>query len=49
MAGNSKRKRKPKVSKGIHGARRHPLTEIQKVLLGRGLFRTFRPIGSEGK
>lgn len=43
MAGsNRKAKRKQKVSKGINGATKHPLTEIQKVLLGKGLFESFR-------
>lgn len=41
-----KRKRTPKTSKGIHGATRHPLTEQEKVRLGKGIFRSFRPIGS---
>lgn len=45
MAGsNRKRKRdkpcKPRGvdSKGIHGATKHRLTEVQKVLLGKGVF-----------
>jgi len=33
-------------SRGEHGAKRHPLGELQKVLLGKGLFQSFRPIGS---
>lgn len=33
-------------SKGEHGAKKHPLGEIQKVLLGKGIFRSFKPIGS---
>lgn len=43
MAGsNRKAKRKPKVSKGINGAKRHRLDEVQKVLLGKGLFEKFK-------
>ena len=30
------KRRATKVSKGVHGAKRHPLTELQKVLLGKG-------------
>lgn len=44
--GVQKRKRKPKVSKGINGAKRHPLGTIEKVLVGKGLFQSFAPIGS---
>ena len=47
MAGsNRKKKRTPKTSKGIHGAKRYPLGEVQKVLLGKGIFKRFLPIGS---
>lgn len=42
----TKKKRTPKTSKGIHGAKRHPLTRIEKVLMGKGQYRTFAPIGS---
>lgn len=42
----TKKKRTPKTSKGIHGAKRHPLTRIEKVLLGKGQFQSFKPIGS---
>ena len=46
MAGsNRKKKRTPKTSKGIHGAKRHRLTEVEKVLLRKGLYRTFTPVG----
>ena len=33
-------------SKGEHGAKRHPLTHLQKVLMGKGAFQSFRPIGT---
>lgn len=33
-------------SKGIHGATKHPLTEIEKALLGKGIVQRFKPIGS---
>lgn len=48
----SKRKRdkpcKPRGvnSRGEHGAKKHPLSELQKVLIGKGLFQSFRPIGT---
>lgn len=32
----TKKKRTPKTSKGIHGAVRHPLTALERVLLGKG-------------
>lgn len=33
------RRRTKKTSMGKHGATKHPLTEVQKVLLGKGMFR----------
>lgn len=33
----SKRKRTHKVSQGIHGATKHPLSVIERVLAGKGL------------
>lgn len=33
-------------SKGSARMSKHPLDEISKVNLGKGLFRSFRPIGS---
>lgn len=33
----TKRKRQHKVSKGVHGATKHPLNEVQKALAGKGL------------
>jgi hypothetical protein len=39
-------RRDKKVSKGIHGATKHPLTEVQKVLLGKGAYASFVPIGT---
>lgn len=32
-------------SKGIHGARKHPLTTLQKVLMKKGLYQSFEPLG----
>lgn len=40
------RRRAKVTSKGLVGAKRHPLTEVEKVLIGKGLFRSFAPIGS---
>lgn len=46
MAGsNRKKQRKSKTSKGIHGAKRHPLSEVEKALAGKGIFASFRPLG----
>lgn len=42
-----RRRRKHKVSEGIHGATKHPLTEVQKVLLGKGLFQSRKPLVPE--
>lgn len=36
--GKSKKPRKHKVSAGIHGATKHPLDAVSKVLLGKGLY-----------
>lgn len=44
--GVSKKKRTKKTSAGIHGAKKHPLTELEKALLGKGIARSFRPIGT---
>lgn len=47
MAGqksNSKRQRKHKVSEGIHGATKHPMTEVEKVLLNKGQMQTVRHV-----
>jgi hypothetical protein len=44
---SSKRKRTPKTSKGIHGATKHPLDEVSKVLLGKGMYRSFKPLGTK--
>ena len=43
--GKGKRQRKPKKSAGVNGATKHPLTTIEKVLLGKGLFQSWTPIG----
>lgn len=32
-------------SKGIHGAKRHPLTHVQRILMGKGAFQSFTPLG----
>lgn len=48
--GVNKKKRTPKVSKGIHGGGgKTSLGEVQKVLMGKGRFRTFLPIGTNGR
>lgn len=33
-------------SNGVNGAKRHPLDAVTKVNLGKGLFQSFRPIGT---
>lgn len=38
------KKRTPKTSRGIHGATKHPLSEVEKVLLKKGIFRSLKPI-----
>lgn len=44
--GVNKKQRKPKTSQGIHGGGgKTRLTETQKVLMGRGRYDTFRPVG----
>lgn len=40
------RRRTKKTSAGLVGAKRHPLSEVEKVLVGKGLYRSFAPIGS---
>jgi hypothetical protein len=42
----NKKKRASKTSKGVHGAKRHKLTEVQKVNAGKGLYESFAPIGA---
>jgi hypothetical protein len=37
----AKKKRTKKTSQGVHGASKHPLTELQKVLLGKGMYRSW--------
>lgn len=44
IAKTSKKKRTKKVSKGLHGARKHPLTTLQRALLGKGLIASFTPV-----
>ena len=43
----TKKKRAKKVSKGIGGATKHPLTNVQKVLAGKGQYQSMKPIGSD--
>ena len=38
------KKRKQKVSKGLHGATKHPLTAVQLVIEGKGLYASFEPV-----
>jgi hypothetical protein len=46
MAGsNRKKKRTPKTSKGLHGAKRRPLSALEKVLLGKGQYQSFKSLG----
>lgn len=33
-------------SKGTSRCSKHPLDEVSKVLLGKGLYRSFKPVGS---
>jgi hypothetical protein len=40
----NKRKRTKKISRGEHGATKHPLTGLQKVLAGKGQLRSIEPI-----
>lgn len=49
-ARNGKRRKNPKVSKGVHGGggKGRPLTEVEKANMGGGIVRTFRPIGTRG-
>ena len=45
MAGsNRKKQRTPKKSKGVHGQRRHPLSGLERALLGKGLIQAHQPI-----
>jgi hypothetical protein len=43
---NRKKKRTPKTSKGLHGAKRRPLSALQRVLLGKGQYQSFKALGS---
>lgn len=40
-----KKKRTKKTSQGIHGASKHPLTDLQKVLLGKGMYQAWPVAG----
>lgn len=49
-SGNSKKQRKTKKSAGIHGGGgKTKLTELQKILMGKGLVVSFAAIGSNGR
>jgi len=41
---NRKKQRKPKVSKGIHGATRHHLEPVEKALMGKGAVQRTQPV-----
>jgi len=41
------KKRATKTSKGIHGATKHPLTELEKVLMGKGMYRRMKPLDAK--
>lgn len=40
----TKRKRAHKVSNGVHGATKHPLTPLDKVLAGKGQYASLRHV-----
>jgi hypothetical protein len=40
----SKKKRTHKVSEGIHGASKHPLSAVEKVLAGKGLMQSIKHV-----
>jgi hypothetical protein len=45
---SSKRKREHKVSKGEHGGGgKVNLTNIEKILMGKGAYQAFKPLGDE--
>jgi len=37
----AKKKRTKKVSQGVNGAKKHPLTPLEKVLMGKGIYRSW--------
>lgn len=43
-SGNSKKQRTHKISSGIHGATKHPLGAVEKVLLNKGQMQTIRHV-----
>lgn len=44
----AQKKRAKKVSNGVHGGGgKVTLTHLQKILLGKGAYQTFKPIGSK--
>lgn len=40
----NKKKRTHKISSGVHGATKHPLTAVQKVLAGKGQMQSIRHV-----
>ena len=46
-SGNSKRQRAHKISKGEQGATKHPLSELEKALLDKGLAQRVTPINGK--
>jgi hypothetical protein len=45
----TKKKRKTKVSKGIHGAKRHHLSILEKALMGKGMIQAIKPFRATTK
>lgn len=41
------KKRATKTSKGVHGAKKHPLSELEKVLMGKGMYRKMKPLSAK--
>lgn len=41
---NSKKQRTHKISEGVHGATKHPLNEVEKVLLNKGQMQNIRHV-----
>lgn len=40
-----RRRRTKVISKGLHGASKHPLSAVQRALLGKGQVQSLRPVG----
>lgn len=43
------KKRTAKTSKGVNGAKKHRLTPLQKVLMGKGLYQSWPRLGLADK